>query len=81
MGIFTEDQIRQLIKERKNVTSRIMPLIKEWHSRPLQPIYAVVLLDAIHFKVKQEGQSTRRLVVALTFREFPEFCVNIKLEK
>lgn len=38
-----------------NVTNRIMPLIKEWQCRPLQPIYAVVFLDAIHFKVKQEG--------------------------
>lgn len=38
-----------------NVTNRIMPLIREWQSRPLQSIYAVVFLDAIHFKVKQEG--------------------------
>lgn len=38
-----------------NVTNRIMPLIKEWQSRPLQKVYAVVFLDAIHFKVKQEG--------------------------
>ena len=38
-----------------NVTNRIMPLIREWQSRPLQPVYAVVFLDAIHFKVKQEG--------------------------
>jgi transposase-like protein len=38
-----------------NVTNRIMPLIKEWQSRPLQKVYAVVFLDAIHFKVKQES--------------------------
>lgn len=39
-----------------NVTSKIMPLIKEWQNRPLQSIYAIVFLDAIHFKVKQDGQ-------------------------
>lgn len=39
-----------------NITNKIMPLIKEWQNRPLQQIYAVVFLDAIHFKVKQEGQ-------------------------
>ena len=39
-----------------NVTNKIMPLIKEWQSRPLQQIYAIVFLDAIHFKVKQDGQ-------------------------
>jgi len=35
-----------------NVTNRIIPIIKEWQSRPLQKTYAVVFLDAIHYKVK-----------------------------
>ncbi len=35
-----------------NVTNKIVPLIKEWQ---LQAVYAVVFLDAIHFKVKQDG--------------------------
>jgi transposase-like protein len=30
-------------------------MIKEWQNRPLQAVYAVVFLDAIHFKVKQDG--------------------------
>ncbi|MFD2670569.1 IS256 family transposase [Marinicrinis sediminis] len=38
-----------------NVTNKILPLVKEWQNRPLQGIYAVVYLDAIHFKVKQDG--------------------------
>jgi putative transposase len=38
-----------------NVTNKIMPLIKEWQNRPLQTVYAVVFLDAIHFKVNQDG--------------------------
>ena len=38
-----------------NVTNKILPLIQEWQNRPLQSIYAVVYLDAIHFKVKQDG--------------------------
>lgn len=38
-----------------NVTNRIMPLIKEWQNRPLQNVYAIVFMDAIHFKVRQEG--------------------------
>jgi putative transposase len=38
-----------------NVTNKIIPLIKEWQNRPLQGVYAVVFLDAIHFKVKQDG--------------------------
>jgi len=39
-----------------NVTNKIMPMVKEWQNRPLQGIYAIVFLDAIHFKVKQDGQ-------------------------
>lgn len=39
-----------------NVTNKLMPFIKEWQNRPLQNLYAVVFLDAIHFKVKQDGQ-------------------------
>jgi len=39
-----------------NVTDKLLPLIKEWQNRPLQTVYAVVFLDAIHFKVKQEGR-------------------------
>ncbi|GED70107.1 IS256 family transposase [Brevibacillus reuszeri] len=38
-----------------NVANKIVPLIKEWQNRPLQSVYAVVFLDAIHFKVKQDG--------------------------
>lgn len=38
-----------------NVTHKIMPLIQEWWNRPLQNIYVVVFLDALPFKVKQDG--------------------------
>lgn len=39
-----------------NVTDKLLPTIKEWQNRPLQSAYAVVFLDAIHYKVKQDGQ-------------------------
>jgi transposase-like protein len=38
-----------------NVTNKLLPLIKEWQNRPLLGVYAVVFLDAIHLKVKQDG--------------------------
>lgn len=38
-----------------NVTAKIMPLVKEWQNRPLQSVYSIVFLDAIHFKVRQDG--------------------------
>jgi len=37
------------------ITDRIIPAIKEWQNRPLESVYPVVWLDAIHFKVRHEG--------------------------
>lgn len=37
------------------ITDRIIPAIKEWQNRPLESVYPVMWLDAIHFKVRQDG--------------------------
>jgi transposase-like protein len=37
-------------------TDKIMPEIEEWQARPLEPIYTVMFLDAIHFRVRQDGR-------------------------
>jgi putative transposase len=39
-----------------HITDKLLPRIQEWQSRPLEAVYAVVFLDAIHYKVKQDGQ-------------------------
>jgi transposase-like protein len=39
-----------------NITNKIVPMLKEWQNRPLQDVYAIAFLDAIHFKVRQDGQ-------------------------
>ena len=31
------------------ITDKVLPIVKEWQERPLEEIYAVVYLDAIHF--------------------------------
>jgi len=38
------------------VTDKILPTISEWQSRPLERIYPVIFLDAIHFKVRKENR-------------------------
>jgi putative transposase len=38
------------------VTEQIVPMINEWRSRSLESIYAVVFLDAMYFKVREEGR-------------------------
>ena len=42
------------------ITDKIMPLVKEWQERPLQEIYAVVYMDAIHYHVRSEGRIVKR---------------------
>lgn len=37
------------------ITDRIIPEIKEWQHRPLESIYPVIWLDAMHFKVRDNG--------------------------
>ncbi|CAM5369625.1 IS256 family transposase ISDku1 [Streptomyces afghaniensis] len=38
------------------VTDKVLPLVYEWQSRLLEPVYPIVFLDAIHFKVKHENR-------------------------
>ena len=44
------------------VTDKILPVVKDWQNRPLEPIYAVVFLDAIHYHVRSEGQVVKKAV-------------------
>jgi transposase-like protein len=39
-----------------NVTDKVLPKIQEWQSRPLSSVYALLFLDAIHYKVRYEGR-------------------------
>lgn len=44
------------------ITDKILPVAKEWQQRPLESIYAVVFMDAIHYHVRSEGQIVKKAV-------------------
>ena len=44
------------------ITDKILPVVREWQSRPLDEVYAVVFMDAIHFHVRSEGQIVKKAV-------------------
>lgn len=44
------------------ITDRVIPLVREWQSRPLEEVYCIVWMDAMHYKVKDEGKVTSRAV-------------------
>ena len=44
------------------ITDKILPVVREWQARPLEEIYAVVFMDAIHYHVRSEGQIVKKAV-------------------
>ncbi|MEC7753860.1 MAG: IS256 family transposase [Bacteroidota bacterium] len=42
------------------ITDRIIPEVKAWQNRPLEPVYCIVWLDAMHYKVRSEGKVEHR---------------------
>lgn len=49
-----------------NITDKVSEEAKDWYSRTLENFYPVVFLDAVHFKVREEGRiQTKAAYVAL----------------
>ncbi len=44
------------------ITDKVLPIAKEWQSRVLESIYAVVYMDAIHYHVRQDGRIIKKAV-------------------
>ena len=44
------------------ITDKLLPIVKAWQERPLDEIYAVVFLDAIHYHVRNEGRIVKQAV-------------------
>lgn len=58
----TSEQVKELYgvdvsaETVSNITNRILPLVAEWQSRPLEKTYSFVFMDAIHYKVREDKQ-------------------------
>lgn len=44
------------------ITDRVIPQVREWQNRPLESVYPVVWLDAIHYKVRDGGKVVSRAI-------------------
>jgi transposase-like protein len=44
------------------ITDKIIHTVKEWQARPLASIYPIVWLDAIHYKVRENGKVASKAV-------------------
>jgi transposase-like protein len=66
------DQIRQQIRKLygihlsegliSSITDRVMDEITTWQQRPLSACYAIIYLDAIHYRTREDGLSRGRMV-------------------
>lgn len=42
------------------ITDKVLPVIQEWQRRPLEAFYPILYLDAIHFKIRNDGRYDNR---------------------
>ncbi len=43
-----------------NITDQVIPLIKEWQERPLNDVYPIVFIDAVHFSVREDNRVVKK---------------------
>lgn len=44
------------------VTDKLIPIITEWRSRPLETIYPIIFLDAMFFKTREENKVIQKAI-------------------
>ena len=35
-----------------DITDRLLPQIEDWQKRPLNEVYSIIFIDAVHFSVR-----------------------------
>lgn len=53
------------VGELSSITDRVLPALKEWQTRPLSRLYAVVWLDAMFYKVRVDGKVSSRAMYSV----------------
>ena len=47
------------------ITDQLLPEIKEWQNRPLESVYPVIWMDAMHYKVREDGVVRSKAVYSI----------------
>jgi len=47
------------------ITDKILPVVREWQSRPLEEVYAIVYLDGMVFNVRQDGHVVKKTAYSI----------------
>lgn len=52
---FEPKVVQKRQKDISDVTDKLLPQIEDWQNRPLDEIYPIVYIDAIHYSVRDNG--------------------------
>ena len=47
------------------ITDQLIPELKEWQERPLESHYPIIWMDAIHYKIKEDGRYVNKAIYTL----------------
>ena len=47
------------------ITDRLLPELEQWLNRPLANVYSILFLDAIHFKIRENGHVVSKAIYSL----------------
>jgi len=47
------------------VTDKLLPELQAWRERDLEPVYPIVWLDAIHYKIKENGRYVSKAIYTI----------------
>lgn len=47
------------------ITDKLLPVIEDWRNRPLDSVYPIVYLDAIHYKVREDGKVQSKAIYTI----------------
>jgi len=47
------------------ITDQLLPELKQWQERPLESVYPIIWMDAVHYKIKEEGRYIGKAIYTL----------------
>jgi len=47
------------------ITDRLLPALMAWRERPLKSCYPIVFIDAIHFKIREDGRVASKAIYSI----------------
>lgn len=62
-----------------DVTDKILPRIEDWKNRPLDEVYPILYIDAIHYSVRDNG--VIRKLAAYPMRRKTPCCGECQMEE